>query len=247
MKLILARHGECERLVDGVYNGWEDYMLTSKGINQAQELGEILRSKKISIDKIYTSDLKRTIDTAKIIADETNKELDCDAHNTYLLNERHYGVFQGKRRKELMLIQEYAYIYDKWLYADTKPPQISNREHEELIKKYMEINDSDTYMQKKSVLKEIVPKSESIADVEKRVKLFLNNHLLPYFKEHMSSTVLVVSHAYALKLIVKEIENIQEYSDAFENLFATCGAYIYNFDSKFNVISKEIINNDYYA
>ena len=63
MRLILTRHGETEDNVKEILQGQAGGKLTAKGIEQAKKLA--LRLKKEKIDKIYVSDLKRAVDTAK--------------------------------------------------------------------------------------------------------------------------------------------------------------------------------------
>ena len=91
MKLILARHGETEENVNKIIQGQMPGKLTQKGIEQARKLA--LRLKDEKIDKIYVSDLKRAVDTAKeIIKDHPNAEV----IYTQALREQSFGVHEGK-------------------------------------------------------------------------------------------------------------------------------------------------------
>ena len=67
MRLILTRHGETEENVAGISQGQLlPGKLTDKGIEQAKKLASRLKDEKV--DAIYSSDLARSADTAKIIA-----------------------------------------------------------------------------------------------------------------------------------------------------------------------------------
>ena len=66
MKLILVRHGESEH--NAKTNKSKDSPLTKKGKIQAMRLGKRLKKEKIKIDKIYTSNLIRSKQTAEIIS-----------------------------------------------------------------------------------------------------------------------------------------------------------------------------------
>lgn len=68
MKIYLTRHGQTEWNKADRVQGIMDSPLTQEGI----EMAEVLRktSKNIKFDKVYSSDLKRAEDTAKIIAPE---------------------------------------------------------------------------------------------------------------------------------------------------------------------------------
>lgn len=249
MKLILVRHGECERLTDGVYNGWEDYPLTDKGKKQAKNVGNILKNRRIIIDIAYTSLLSRTIDTANIILD-TVKIKNIDVISTYLLNERHYGVFQGKSKQQVIDNEKYIKIYNSLYDGKTKPPKISDEEFEILVQRYAKI-----LKQPESRIKDFIPRSESLDDVLKRIDIFFERFLKLYIKKNINNdkTIMIVSHSNPLKMIVKKIEGIPTYDKAIKNLFATCGVYIYDLDdesflnSEYIINSKKVLNNNWYA
>jgi len=65
-KLILARHGETVWNVEKVYRGRADVSLDEVGIKQAELLGKYLGNWKL--EAIYSSPLRRALDTANIIA-----------------------------------------------------------------------------------------------------------------------------------------------------------------------------------
>ena len=66
MIIYLVRHGRDD---DTVRGGWSQHPLTLEGINQAEMLAERLAGN-ISISHIYSSDLCRAMQTAKIIANK---------------------------------------------------------------------------------------------------------------------------------------------------------------------------------
>lgn len=73
MKLFLLRHGQTNLNRDGKYQGAADKDLNDFGRNQAILLGK--RLKKYNIDIIYSSDLKRVLETSEIINNNINKEI----------------------------------------------------------------------------------------------------------------------------------------------------------------------------
>lgn len=88
MKIYLTRHGETEWNKMDRVQGILDSKLTEDGIKMAEILRE--RSKDIKFDKVYSSDLKRAEDTAKIVAPE-NKII-----TTPYLREIDVGNWSGK-------------------------------------------------------------------------------------------------------------------------------------------------------
>lgn len=86
------RHGESVNNLAQLVNGWTDCDLTEKGENSAAMAGEMLRD--YNITRIVTSDLKRALKTAEIIADKINF---IGAIETYSeLRERNWGVYENK-------------------------------------------------------------------------------------------------------------------------------------------------------
>jgi len=65
-KLILARHGETVWNVEKIYRGRMDVNLDEVGIKQAELLGKYLSN--WELEAIYSSPLRRALDTANIIA-----------------------------------------------------------------------------------------------------------------------------------------------------------------------------------
>jgi len=88
--LYLVRHGETEDNVNQIMQGQTQGRLTANGIVQAQEVRDQLASEPFAA--IIASDLKRSVDTALIIAEPHH----LDVVQTPLLRERDWGGFTGR-------------------------------------------------------------------------------------------------------------------------------------------------------
>lgn len=66
MNLFFVRHGETDANKNGIIQGWLDTTLNETGKQQA---AEVAQSFSHPIDAIYSSDLKRTIETAQAFRD----------------------------------------------------------------------------------------------------------------------------------------------------------------------------------
>lgn len=64
MFLYFVRHGESVNNLLKKWTGWADVPLSPKGEQDAKKAGELLKN--VSFDKVYSSDLCRAINTAKI-------------------------------------------------------------------------------------------------------------------------------------------------------------------------------------
>ena len=88
--LYLVRHGETVDNARMVMQGQTQGALNEEGIRQAEALAE--RFRKIAIDVFVASDLKRSVDTCRILAAVHGK----DVVQTALLRERDWGSFTGR-------------------------------------------------------------------------------------------------------------------------------------------------------
>lgn len=89
MNLYVVRHGQTDWNIQGRIQGSTDVELNSNGINQAKQTAELLKN--IDFDVIYSSPLKRTIDTAKLINEYHNINIIKDGR----IIERNFGDFEG--------------------------------------------------------------------------------------------------------------------------------------------------------
>ena len=94
--LYLVRHGETHDNAAQLMQGRSQGELNEKGIEQITQLAENLQGK--HFDAIISSDLKRAIDSAEIIARHLGQEL---STTTPLLEERDWGDFTGRFIPEL--------------------------------------------------------------------------------------------------------------------------------------------------
>lgn len=88
--LFLVRHGETVDNANQTMQGQTQGELNERGILQAQELSEEWKDREINV--IVSSDLKRAVDTAAIVAAPHGLEV----VKTPLLRERDWGDFTGR-------------------------------------------------------------------------------------------------------------------------------------------------------
>lgn len=88
--LYLARHGETVDNANKIMQGQTQGQLNETGINQAQELAKEME--RVNVDVFLSSDLKRSVDTCKIVAEPHHAEV----MTTPLLRERDWGSFTGR-------------------------------------------------------------------------------------------------------------------------------------------------------
>ena len=88
--LYLTRHGETVDNANKIMQGQVQGQLNAKGVEQARRLAEEMSGK--HIDAFVSSDLKRSIDTCRIVAAPHHAAV----VTTPLLRERDWGSFTGR-------------------------------------------------------------------------------------------------------------------------------------------------------
>jgi len=104
--IVLIRHGETDWNIIGRYQGQADPPLNPKGRMQAQKLAKELSQN--SLDVIYSSPLRRTLETAKIISNK----LKIDVINEPRIMEIHQGDWQTRLRTEIE--ERYPDLFAAW-------------------------------------------------------------------------------------------------------------------------------------
>ena len=106
-KIILIQHGETEWNVSEIFRGRRDVGLNEMGTKQAKLLAHYLRD--LKIEAIYSSPLKRAMDTARSIA----KHHGIVVKAAPGLIDFNYGVWEGLTHQEVRI--KYRELYERWL------------------------------------------------------------------------------------------------------------------------------------
>ncbi|SDY86009.1 probable phosphoglycerate mutase [Proteiniborus ethanoligenes] len=121
-RLYLLRHGESEWNILNKIQGQKNTNLTDRGIIQAKQAAKRLMHEKIDI--IFSSDLNRAFDTAKVIGEFLN----LDVNSLKELREISFGVWEGLTTNEIK--EKYRNEHIVWM---TKPHDLILPNAESLI------------------------------------------------------------------------------------------------------------------
>jgi len=94
-RLILLRHGQTDYNIDGRMQGHIDSNLTAEGHDQAAAAAPVLAE--LAPDRVISSDLRRAVDTAEVVAAACGLPVKFDAR----LRETHLGHWQGRTVAEI--------------------------------------------------------------------------------------------------------------------------------------------------
>jgi broad specificity phosphatase PhoE len=122
--LILVRHGETEKNVAGIVQGWSDSDLSERGREQVNRLAE--RLKTFEADAIFSSPLQRAMATAQRIADATGLEV----RTLDGLREMNYGKWEGQSFLDIRRTDEA--IYRQWV-ADSSFACPEGESHDDVL------------------------------------------------------------------------------------------------------------------
>lgn len=195
--LILVRHGQSEWNLKNLFTGWTDVGLTEQGVAEAKEAGRLLVEEGFEPDILFTSVLKRAIDTADLAIAEAGWE-DLPTVRSWRLNERHYGALQGLNKKETadkygadqVLVWRRSY--------STPPPELSldDERHPSHDERYADVAPED------------LPSTECLADVVDRMLPYWFEEIVPELEA--GKTVLVVAHGNSIRALLKHLDDISE-------------------------------------
>lgn len=116
--IYIVRHGETDWNITRRMQGATDIPLNEKGRKQAEAIAKHLAT--INLDAIYSSPLKRALETGKIIA-AYHKQTPFVV-NTALI-EKSFGVLEGRTREEYNNYHPSLKWENSWSYPDFRPPE----------------------------------------------------------------------------------------------------------------------------
>jgi 2,3-bisphosphoglycerate-dependent phosphoglycerate mutase len=221
--LVLLRHGNSVWNQENLFTGWVDVDLSDQGRTEAKRAGELLAESGIKPTLLYTSRLKRAINTAHIALNAAERSW-IDVKRDWRLNERHYGALQGKDKAQTLA--EYGpEMFQTWRRSfDVPPPPIADDN------KFSQAHD-----ERYADLGANIPKTECLKDVLVRMLPLWNDEI----KVDLTSgkTVLVTAHGNSLRALVKHLDGLSDDEIAELNI-PTGIPLVYRLNSNFEPIVK---------
>jgi len=190
-KIVLLRHGESTWNKKGLFTGWTDVALTPHGEHEAREAGRKIKAAGFKFDLVFENFLKRCWETTtlalEIIGGQPQIKKD------WRLNERHYGALQGMNKKAMVKKYGEEKVFAWRRSYNVRPPKIKKGSH---------------YDQSANVIYRgiKVPLTESLQDVEKRVKPFWEEKVIPALKK--KQRILISASGNSLRALVKSLGKI---------------------------------------
>ena len=195
--LVLLRHGESTWNKENRFTGWTDVELSERGIQEATEAGRLLKDGGYIFDVAYTSVLKRAIKTLWLALEQMDL-MWIPVHNSWRLNERHYGALQGLNKAETAAKHgmEQTQIWRR--SYDVPPPALTpdDPRHPSHDPRYA------------SLRPEELPLTECLKDTVTRFLPIWHETIAPAVRD--GQRVLIAAHGNSLRALVKYLDNIPD-------------------------------------
>ena len=217
--LILVRHGQSKYNLERRFTGFYDIGLTTKGEDEAEYAGKLIKNLNIEFDAYFTSQLIRASNSLNIILKVLNKS-NVEINRAWELNERHYGGLTGLNKDET--IKKYGDKQVKiWRRSfDTPPPE-------------MELN----HPYKNKISSSI--SSESLKDTFDRVMPYFNKKIKPLLQSNKN--ILIVFHGNSCRALLMSILNISK-EKIIELEIPTANPLLIKFENELKVINYEYLD-----
>lgn len=201
MKLYFVRHGQTYLNKYKKMQGWSDSPLTLEGEAVAQATGQ--RLKQVPFAAVYTSDLGRTIQTAKLIVAENQVMAETRIQPMAALRETFFGSFEADYGKDVYpKIAEEAHISTEEVFNQLSMDEIS------------------------AIMKELDP-YDDVETAEAFRKRMLEGvaQIIEAHEEHPTANILIVTHGNTIRHFVKSIDASVNVGVEIENSSMTIVTY----------------------
>lgn len=195
--LVVLRHGQSVLNAEDRFTGLLDPPLSAAGRAEAAHAGALLASAAFTPARVFTSTLRRTVDTARIVLDGL-REPDAPVIPVWELNERSYGALTGRARSELLCeLGPEVFRFWRRSYYGAPPPMSGTQLN--LIRR------SSAF---EGLPPEALQATESLCGVVKRVRTFWHRQLRPHLES--GEDVLVVGHGNSLRALCCVVDRLTE-------------------------------------
>ncbi|HJV35788.1 2,3-diphosphoglycerate-dependent phosphoglycerate mutase [Geomonas sp.] len=196
-KLVLLRHGESEWNRENRFTGWTDVPLSEKGVEEAMNAGKLLAGEGYVFDVAFTSVLRRAIKTLWLALEEMD-QMWIPIHNSWRLNERHYGALQGLNKAETAERHGMEQVQLWRRSYDIPPPALTldDPRYPGGDPRYARLTPDQ------------LPLAESLKDTVARFLPYWHGTIAPAVME--GNRVVIAAHGNSLRALVKHLDNMTD-------------------------------------
>ncbi|MGQ0586112.1 MAG: 2,3-diphosphoglycerate-dependent phosphoglycerate mutase [Gammaproteobacteria bacterium] len=195
--LVLLRHGQSQWNLENRFTGWVDVDVTALGLDEARKAGQLMKDEGLKFDVAHSSVLKRAIRTLWTALDVMD-QMWIPVHNTWRLNERHYGALQGLDKAQTTAQYGEAQVKVWRRSYDIPPPPMKKSDpgHPKHDPRYADVP------------AKLLPATESLKTTLGRVMPYWRSRIAPQLKD--GQVVLVAAHGNSLRALYKYLTGMSE-------------------------------------
>ncbi|MGV7234877.1 MAG: 2,3-bisphosphoglycerate-dependent phosphoglycerate mutase [Nitrosomonadaceae bacterium] len=230
-QLILLRHGQSIWNRDRRFTGWSDVELSPQGEQEAELAGRLLKKAGYTFDACFTSELKRSTETLRILL-STMGLSNLPIKQSWHLNERHYGALEGVER--WTAIKEFGIwpVVGCQLKFSASPPLLDRTDKRfpgnQLRYSSIDINE--------------LPLAESLQQTLSRMHPYWQNTIAPEIQN--GKKILIVSHKNILRTLMMKLDGIPDIQ-VMKLSIATGRPLVYELNNELRAVHKHYVDSEY--
>ncbi|RFA06563.1 hypothetical protein B7R54_19205 [Subtercola boreus] len=223
-RLVLLRHGQSTANAEGLFTGLLDVGLSQTGVAEAHRAAAQLSAAHIEPNTVFASELRRATITAQTVVDDL-RLWPARVLRDWRLDERNYGSLTGLSKAEVRAEYGDAQFLRWRRSVSGAPPPMTDAQYETLA-------GSPLFGRLPA---EALTRTESLTDVQVRVRAFFAQHLVPLLRA--GGCVLVVAHGNSLRALCGVLEPLDD--TELERLNIPTGyPLVYSFDETLRVRTR---------
>ena len=228
-QIILLRHGQSIWNRDRRFTGWSDVELSTQGKQEAELAGQLLKNAGYTFDACFTSELKRSTETLRILL-STMGLTNLPIKQSWRLNERHYGALEGIERWAAIKKFGIWPVVGCQLKFDASPPPLDPADE----------RFPGNQLRYSGIDKNELPLAESLQQTHSRMHPYWENTIAPEIQN--GKKILIVSHKNILRTLIMQLDRMSDIQ-IMKLSIATGRPLVYELNSKLHTVKKQYVDN----
>lgn len=230
-QIILLRHGQSIWNRDRRFTGWSDVELSPQGEQEAELAGQLLKKAGYTFDTCFTSELKRSTETLRILLSAMGLS-NLPIKQSWRLNERHYGALEGVERWNAIKKFGIWPVVGCQLKFDASPPPLDPED-----KRFP--GNQPRYS---GIIKNKLPLAESLQQAQLRMQSYWQGTIVPELQN--GKKILIVSHKNILRTLMMQFDGISDIQ-VMKLSIATGRPLVYELNNELHTVQKHYVDSEY--
>ncbi len=227
-QLILLRHGQSIWNRDKRFTGWSDVALSPQGEQEAERAGHLLKKTGLTFEACFTSELKRSTDTLRIVLSKMGLS-NLPIHQSWRLNERHYGALEGIERWAAIKKFGIWPVLNCQIKFTASPPPLDPQDN----------RFPGNQPRYSCIDRQELPLAESLQQTQLRMLIYWRDTIVPEIQK--GKRILIVSHKNVLRTLMMQLDGITDLQ-VMKLSIATGRPLVYQLNEDLHAIQKHYVD-----